>query len=191
MTRLPLLPFLIAAAMSLSSVANADEKERDGKVRDNIEPSSCSCPKEGEWKVQNLEGWMNCTGPVNIKRSLPPVKDEGTIWVLGEESCKRLFGEASSKQNEDMLMKQESACHYKGTVNGDEDGVAMVINVSWTLDGSEFIKGEMHSNPSLQGMMCEYFRPFEITYDSAIPEKDYEKRRKKMQKKLEKIRNKK
>ena len=188
MTRLPVLSFVIAAAMSVSTLAKADEKERDVKVRDNKEQSACSCPKEGEWKVQNLEGWMNCTGPVNIKRSLKPVKDDGTIWVLGEESCKRLFGEASDKRNEDMLMKQEDACHYKGTINGDENGVAMVINVSWTLDGSEFIKGEMHSKPSLQGMMCEYYRPFEITFDRKIPEEDYEKRKKKMRKKVEKIR---
>ena len=30
--------------------------------------SDCACPKEGRWKVQNLDGWMNCTGPIDLKR---------------------------------------------------------------------------------------------------------------------------
>jgi len=48
----------------------------------------------------------------------------------------------------------------------------------------------MHSNPSLQGMMCEYYRPFEISFDEALREDEYPKLKKKMAKKLESIRGK-
>ena len=30
-------------------------------------------------------------------------------------------------------------------------------------------KGELHSNPSLQGMTCECYRPFEVSFDEALP----------------------
>ena len=156
---------------------------------DKTEPrAACTCPKEGEWKAQNVEGWMKCTGPVDFKRTLGEVKDKGTVWVL-EPDCSRVFGEASRKKDEDTLMVRDvdDACNFTGSVNGDEDGVKMVIEILWKLTDDNFIEGEMHSNPSLQGMMCEYYRPFEIRYDKPIPEKDYDSRRKKMEKKLAKI----
>ncbi len=149
--------------------------------------AGCSCPKEGNWKVQNLEGWMNCTGPFDIKRKLGEVKDKGTIWIL-EEECDNAFGEADRKKDEDVLMEREETCQYKGRINGEEDGVKMVIDIIWDLTGDDFIEGEMYSKPSLQGMLCEFFRPFEMRFDDEIPEKDYDKRKKKMEKKLEKFR---
>ena len=156
------------------------------KVRSSTATDQCACPKEGEWKAQNLEGWMNCTGPLNIKRTLREVKDEGTIWIL-EDDCSRVFGEASRKKDEDILLERTEDCGFAGTINGEEDGVNMSIDVVWTLDGEEFIGGEMHAEPSLQGMMCEYFRPYEITYEKPIDAEDYDKRREAMLKKLEKI----
>lgn len=81
-------------------------------------------------------------------------------------------------------------CSFFGTINGEEDGIKMVLEVKWVADGDEFIRGEMHSNPSLQGMTCEYYRPFEITFREPFKEKDYEKAKKNMQKKLEKARQK-
>ena len=165
----------------------AKEEARD--VRASSSETDCACPKEGSWNVQNLEGWMNCTGPFDIKRKIGEVKDKGTVWVV-EEDCSSLFGEASRKKDEDIYLERGESCGYDGTINGEEDGVTMSIDVTGSLEGNEFIKGEMHSEPSLQGMMCEYYRPFEISYDEPIPEDEYEKRREKMQKKLEKIRGK-
>ena len=48
----------------------------------------------------------------------------------------------------------------------------------------------MHSEPSLQGMMCEYYRPFEITFDEPLGKDEYPKLKKRMEKKLEEIRKK-
>ena len=85
-------------------------------------------------------------------------------------------------------MERVDDCKYEGTINGEEDGISMVIDVTWEFESDEFLKGEMHSNPSMQGMTCEYWRPFEIRYDKPIPENEYEKLKKKMEKKLEKVR---
>ena len=69
-----------------------------------------------------------------------------------------------------------------------EDGINMVLEVTWVLEGDEFIKGEMHSNPSFQGMTCEFFRPFEITFDEVLGAEEYPILKQKMVKKLDKIR---
>jgi hypothetical protein len=179
-----LLVILVTGSVGLSAAA-----EETDALRKSGSGSDCGCPREGHWKVQNLEGWMDCTGPIDFKRKLGEVKDEGTIWVL-EEDCSSLFGEASRKKDEDVLMERVEGCGYEGTINGEEDGVNMVIEVTWAFEGDEFLKGEMHSNPSLQGMMCEYYRPFEMTFDEVIREDEYAKRKKEMEKKLEKIRGK-
>ena len=147
--RIALLVILVIAWVGLP--AAAQETIVQGR---SVPGSECACPKEGHWKVQNLEGWMDCTGPIDFRRKLEEVKDEGTIWVL------------------------------------EEDGVNMVIDVKWVFESEEFLKGEMHSNPSLQGIFCEYYRPFEISFDEAIQDDEYEKLKKKMEKKLKKIRDK-
>ena len=182
--RLALLVILVTASVGFP--AAAQQRDAPAKSRSG---SDCVCPKEGRWNVQNLEGWMDCTGPLNLKRKLKKVKDRGTIWVL-EKDCSSLFGEASKTKDEDVVMERVEGCGYEGTINGDEDGIKMVIAVTWALEGDKFIKGEMHSNPSLQGMTCEYYRPFEITFDEALREDEYAKLKKKMEKKLEKIRGK-
>lgn len=181
---------VLLVVLGTASVICPTTAQQADEVRIQSESASdCICPKEGRWKVQNLEGWMDCTGPINFKRKLKEVKDEGTIWIL-DKDCSSLFGEASSKRDEDVLMKRVEDCRYEGTINGEEDGVNMVIEVTWVIESDERIRGEMHSNPSLQGMMCEYYRPFVITFEEPIPEKEYQKLREKMEKKLKKIREK-
>lgn len=184
MYRQPVAILVILVTASAGLPAAAQQADALGKSRSG---SDCACPKEGRWNVQNLEGWMDCTGPIDLKQTLTKVKDKGTIWVL-EEDCSRVFGEASRKQDEDILLERVEGCGYAGTINGEENGINMVIEVTWTLEEDEFIKGEMHANPSLQGMTCEYYRPFEITFDEALREEEYAKRRKEVEKKVEKNR---
>lgn len=178
---------ILAILVSTSTVLPVAAEQTEVAQRKSDTKAECACPKEGRWKVQNHEGWMNCTGPMNLRRTLEKVKDKGTIWVL-EKDCSQLFGEASKEKDEDVLMKKVEDCRYEGTINGEEDGVNMVIEVTWTVENGEHIKGEMHSNPSLQGMMCEYYRPFEIAFDEPLSEAEYTKRKKKMEKKLAKVR---
>ena len=182
--RVALLVILVTASAGLPAAA-----QQTDTLRKSGPGSECVCPKEGRWNAQNLEGWMDCTGPINLKRKLKKVKDRGTIWVL-EKDCSSVFGEASKKKDEDVVMERVEGCRYEGRINGEEDGIKMVIEVTWALEGDEFIKGEMHSKPSLQGMTCEYYRPFEITFDEALREDEYAKLKKKMEKKLEQIRGK-
>lgn len=152
-----------------------------------VEASECTCPKEGHWKVQNLEGYMNCTGPFNIKKKLKPVKDKGTIWVL-ENDCSSVFGEASRKKDEDALMERADDCEFEGIIEDEQEDVNMEILVTWELDGDTFIAGEMTSETSQMGITCDYYRPFEIRFDKALTEKEYAKLKPKMEKKLKKVR---
>jgi len=176
-------PVLLASLLAAWIEAPTAAQEKVA-IKRSESSAECTCPKEGRWKAQNLEGWMDCTGPINFRKTLDEVKDKGTIWIL-DDNCSEVFGEASGKKDEDLLMEMLKDCTFEGRINGDEDGVKMVIDVSWKLENDEFIEGEMHSNPSLQGMMCEYFRPYEIYYDEPIPPKDYDKLKKQMEKKLE------
>ncbi len=184
---------LVATLFAYSAMAQDSDEELETGEREwsQLEPpTSCSCPKEGRWDVRNLEGWMDCTGPINFRNTLgDDPKDKGTIWVL-ENDCSSLFGEASKRKDENVLLDKVEDCSFFGAINGEEDGIKMVLEVKWVADGDEFIRGEMHSNPSLQGMTCEYYRPFEITFREPIKEKDYEKAKKNMEKKLEKARQK-
>lgn len=122
--RLALLFVLVLVSVSYPAVA----QQTVTAGRTNA-VSNCACPREGRWKVQNLEGWMDCTGPINLRRKLEKVKAKGTISVL-EEDCSSLFGEASQKKDEDVVMDRLEDCAYEGTINGEEDGVNMVIEVT-------------------------------------------------------------
>ncbi len=181
----------IVALFAQWTVAQETKDEVETGERDWSElepPASCICPKEGRWEGQNLEGWMDCTGPVNFKKTLGnEPQDKGTIWIV-ENDCESVFGEAKKKSREDMLMHKVEDCSFFGTINGEEDGISMVIEVKWVVESEEFIRGEMHANPALQGMFCEYYRPYELSFDEPIKEKDYEKDKEAMEKKLEKAR---
>lgn len=78
--RVVLLVILVTAWVGLRA-----EAEQTVVLRKAGSGSDCVCPKEGRWKVQNLEGWMNCTSPLNLKRTLEKVKDKGTIWILEKD----------------------------------------------------------------------------------------------------------
>ena len=163
------------------------EKKEESKIERVAREGDCACPKEGNWNAQNHKGWMNCTGPVNIKQTLQPVKDRGTIWVL-DEKCDKIFSEASNKKDEDIYMEREAdSCKWVGVVSGQTNGVTMVIDVRWPSASETFIEGDMHSKPNFQGMTCEYYRPYEIEFDEPLGEEIYDKRKEKMLKKLEKI----
>jgi hypothetical protein len=180
--------FPLAACVALPAAAEEAERKMEVKTVRAESSGACACPKEGLWKAQNLEGWMNCTGPVNMKQKLKPVKDEGTIWVL-DEKCSSIFSEASRKKDEDILMvRKQDSCEFTGTVSGDANGVQMVIDVNWPNAGEKFIEGDMHSKPSFQGMTCEYYRPYEISFGDSVPADEYDDRKAKMLKKLEKLR---
>jgi len=193
-------PIILAAPILACLAFPAFAEERDDDDADDAPQvtaftkratsNDCACPKAGMWKAQNLEGWMKCTGPVNISQKLDPVKDRGTIWIL-DEQCDSIFSEASRKQDEDILMERDpDSCKFTGVVSGQTNGVTMVIDVFWPDAGETFIKGDMHSKPNFQGMTCEYYRPYEITFEDGLTEAEIAERKPKMLKKLKAYRDK-
>jgi hypothetical protein len=156
-----------------------------GEVGSIGSASDCICPKEGRWNVQNLEGAMDCRGAFVLNRKLKPVRDKGVILVM-EDDCSRLFGDSTTKKEEDVLMTRVDGCGYAGTIDGEEEGIDMVIDVIWTIENQQLIKGEMSSTTSQMGITCDLYRPFELTFDEALSENDYQKWEKRIIKKMEK-----
>ena len=102
-----------------------------------------------------------------------------------EDDCSRLFGDSTTKKEEDVLMTRVDGCGYSGTIDGEEEGIDMVIDVVWTIENQERITGEMSSSTSQMGITCDLYRPFELTFDEALSENDYQKWEKRIIKKME------
>ncbi len=156
-------------------------RKREGGVIRN--GAGCICPKEGSWNAQNLEGSMECRGAFALNRKLKPVRDNGIILVM-EDDCSQLFGDSTTRDEEDTLMTRVEDCSYKGTFESEEEDVDMVIDVVWTIETEGRITGEMSSTTSQMGITCDYYRPFELTFDGPLSDKEYEKWEKRIRKKM-------
>lgn len=151
-----------------------------GIARSGVE---CICPKEGRWNAQNLKGSMDCRGAFVLNRKLKPVKDNGIILVM-EDDCSQLFGDSTTQKEADALMTRIDDCSYKGTFESEEEDVDMVIDVVWTIESPERITGEMSSTHSQMGITCDYYRPFELTFDEPLGDAEYRKWEQRIRKKM-------
>lgn len=152
--------------------------------------SACICPKEGRWDALNLEGSMDCKGAVALSKKLGEVRDDGVIFVL-EDDCSRVFGDSMDGDEDVLMTRVEEGCGYEGTIEGTHDGVTMVIDMLWTVEAQGFIRGEMSSSTDMGPISCDFFRPYELTYDEPLSEKDYQKWLERIQEKIEKLEEKK
>lgn len=159
------------------------EKRKVGAVRTGAD---CICPEEGRWNVQNLEGSMDCRGAFVLNRKLKPVRDTGIILVM-EEDCSQVFGDSATKKEEDTLMTRVDDCTYEGVFESEEENVDMVIDVVWTIESRERITGEMSSSTTQMGITCDYYRPFELTFDEPLSDKEYEKWEQRIRKKMSRM----
>ncbi len=148
--------------------------------------ADCLCPEEGRWNVQNLEGSMDCRGAFALNRKLEPVRDSGIILVVRDD-CSQLFGDSATKKEEDTLMTRGGDCRYTGVFEDEEGNVDMVIDVVWTIESRERITGEMSSSTSQMGITCDYYRPFELTFDEPLSDKEYEKWEQRIRKKIDRM----
>lgn len=146
----------------------------------------CICPREGRWNAQNLEGKMDCKGAFVLNRKLEPVRDNGVILVM-EDDCSRLFGDSTTKKEEDVLMTRVDGCGYRGTIEGTEEGIDMVIDVIWTVESQERITGEMTSSTSQMGITCDLYRSFDLTFDKELGEDEHRKWEQRITKKMNQV----
>ncbi len=158
-------------------------KREGGVIRSKAD---CICPKEGNWNAQNLEGSMKCSGAFALNRKLKPVRDNGIILVM-KDDCSQLFADSTTKKEEDALMTRVDDCSYTGIFESEEEDVDMVIDVVWTIESDERITGEMSSTTSQMGITCDYYRPFELTFDGPLSDKEYEKWEKRIREKMSRM----
>ena len=179
----PLLIVLVAVSVEPSAVA-----QQTDSVRESEDPSACICPREGIWRVTNLKGWMEC-GALGFKRKLKAKKrNDGAIWILGED-CSSIFQETyERKKREDVLMHRGRDCLFFGVAPGEEDGAEVIFDGAYTIESDEFITGEYYMEMSGLGSDCEGYRPFELEFLEPLGEKDYPKLEKSMEKRLATVR---
>jgi hypothetical protein len=156
-----------------------------GSSRTN--PSTCTCPKAGVWRVTNLEGYMECN-MFGIKRkdSRKDIND-GAIWIL-DDDCSSIFSEAYEKKREDVIMDRGRDCLFFGVAPGEQDGAQAIFDGAYKVETEEFISGEYYMEMSGGGMECTGYSPFEIEFLRPLKEKDHSKLEKTMQKELTKAR---
>ena len=121
-------------------------------------------PKAGPWSAMNFLGEMVCKGIVNLNLPLKPVSDSGTIEV--RNGGQTLFGDGFSDDTEDITMKSVPGLigRYSGVVAGSPGGVPMSIDYYWQVVNDEWIIGYLTSHVDTQGMTCNMFRTYELTY---------------------------
>ena len=69
----------------------------------------------------------------------------------------------------------------QGWVFGQQD-------LSWIVEDSESIKGEMSADDARMGVMtCDLYRPYELTYDRPLTEAEHRKWFKRVEKKVEEL----
>jgi len=151
--------------------------------------SACACPRQGVWRVKNLDGWMECN-MLGVKRKLTGAgKNDGAIWILNDD-CSSIFSEAYEKGREDVIMERGRDCLFFGVAPGEEEGAEAIFDGAYQLENEEFITGEYYMEMSGMGADCTGYRPFEIEFLEPLKEKDQAKLEKKMQKELDKAREK-
>lgn len=176
-----LVPVLFLAA-SPSVTAQQSDAEFEAE-----EPSACMCPRAGVWKVTNLEGWMECNA-LGFKRKMKAKsRNEGALWIL-DDDCSSLFTEAYKRKREDVLMERGRDCLFFGFAPGEEEGMEVIFDGAYKVESAEYISGEFYLDMSGLGSDCEGYRPFEIEFVEPLKEKDLAKLKKKMEPKLQAVR---
>lgn len=125
--------------------------------------SSCTCPREGRWRVANHPGQMVCTGAMNM--TLPLAASSGTGTMEIQEDCSTVVARGMSEDEATMIMRVTDDCRYMGTVGGSQDGIPMTIEFTWYVQDEESITGDLKSTVAQQGMTCNMSRGYELSFD--------------------------
>lgn len=155
--------------------------------REPKEPSACTCPRAGVWRVTNLEGYMECSLLGIRRKDSREDKNDGAIWILNDD-CSSIFSEAYEKHREDVIMDRGRDCLFFGVAPGEKDGAKVIFDGAYRVENEEFITGEYYMEMSSMAMQCTGYSPFVIEFLEPLNEKKYSKLEKQMQKELQKAR---
>ena len=151
-------------------------EERPGEEPPNS-TTDCACPKEGHWKMPNLEGTFKCKGAALLNRKLKKLTKWGTT-IMMKEDCSVIFADGRKKKDEEGLVSRVEGCGYEGRIEGEEQGVKVVFDVVLAIHGPEHITGEMTGTLTHTGITCDVFRPFEMNWVEPLSEAEYKRERK-------------
>lgn len=122
--------------------------------------STCVCPSEGKWNVNNHPGKMVCTGQFPMAMPLAPAKTVGTI--IAQDNCATLFAEGMTDDEAPITFRRTPQCEYRGSVGGEKGGIPMVINFTLVVEDEDRLTGALSSAVSQKGVTCKMDRTYEL-----------------------------
>ena len=121
-----------------------------------------SAPKAGPWTVVNYAGRMSCDAfSLDIPASPP---ESGILEVL--DGGQTLIGSGLQEDEASITMNAhpEITGRYTGAFEGTEQGVPVTINYFWQVVTDEHIVGFLTASVTSEGVSCEVYRSYELTY---------------------------
>jgi hypothetical protein len=121
-----------------------------------------SVPKAGPWSVVNYAGRMTCDAFTLDIPASPP--ESGILEVL--DGGQTLIGSGLQEDEASITMNAhpEITGRYTGAFEGREQGVPVTINYFWQVVTDEHIVGFLTASVTSEGVSCEVYRSFELTY---------------------------
>jgi hypothetical protein len=126
------------------------------------EAGNYSAPKAGPWSVVNYAGRMTCGAFTLDIPASPP--ESGSLEVL--DGGQTLIGSGLQEDEASITMSAhpEITGRYTGAFEGTEQGVPVTINYFWQLVTDEHIVGFLTASVTSEGVSCEVYRSYELTY---------------------------
>jgi hypothetical protein len=121
-----------------------------------------AAPKPGPWSVVNHAGRMTCDAfSLDIPASPP---ESGILEVL--DGGQTLIGSGLQEDQASITMnaQPEITGRYTGAFEGMEQGVPVTINYFWQVVTDEYIVGFLTASVTSEGVSCEVYRSYELTY---------------------------
>jgi hypothetical protein len=119
-------------------------------------------PKAGPWSAVNMAGQMACEGMSLEIPASPP--EAGILEVL--DGGRTLIGTGLQGDQASITLQADPEIRgrYRGAVEGMEQGVPVTIHYYWQVVTDEYIVGFLTASMTSEGMTCDVYRPYELTY---------------------------
>ncbi|MFN2183651.1 MAG: hypothetical protein ACK2UU_06660 [Anaerolineae bacterium] len=121
-----------------------------------------AAPKPGPWSVVHYAGSMACGAMTLDIPASPP--ESGILEVRDDGQTVIGTGLQEDQSSITMRAAPEIVGRYTGAFEGTEQGVPVTIDHFWQMVTDEHIVGFLTASVTSQGVTCEVYRPYEMTY---------------------------
>ena len=131
---------------------------------ENLPPGAgtIAAPLAGPWSAVNFAGQMTCDAMTLSIPASPP--ESGILEVL--DGGRTLVGSGLQEGTASITLQAVPGItgRYSGSIQATEEGVPVTINYFWQVVTGKYIIGYLRSSVTSEGIACEVYRSFELTY---------------------------